>query len=364
LLGSFFQLASIISLVSVLNGCGPTGDSPLILATTWPSTERTQIEAVYRERSGDRRPVVWVVLAPGERLDSVVDRRGGVDILLGGSFSTHERLVSTGRFVMPGPFPPGYWRPVRRPKPEGHSPGIRTHLGDPRLDPDSLAAAKSLLLTEGWPTGYEGLVRATATRPPIGEQPADGSIPLVRSEAVALVQGGPNPDRAKEFIHALYMRGISPPESGAELDDAAADELLADLLGSALVDSLDELREAQAALVRFGHPAHAEASIGERPPWPPASVAKMQADPSRQPMVETLLDEIVPDPASRAWLVESWSKPKRPIDGELLAQIARAADGKLAREPRFRAWLRGEWTAWTRQLYRRVARVAGGYIPS
>ena len=43
---------------------------------------------------------------------------------------------------------------------------------------------------------------------------------------------------------------------------------------------------------------------------------------------------------------------------------AGAAEGRLAREPRFRAWLRGEWTAWTRQLYRRVARLAGGYVPS
>ena len=50
--------------------------------------------------------------------------------------------------------------------------------------------------------------------------------------------------------------------------------------------------------------------------------------------------------------------------GPCLAELAGAADGRLAREPRFRAWLRGEWTAWTRQLYRRVARLAGGYVPS
>jgi hypothetical protein len=48
----------------------------------------------------------------------------------------------------------------------------------------------------------------------------------------------------------------------------------------------------------------------------------------------------------------------------LMAEMAAAVDGRLAREPRFRAWLRSEWTAWHRQLYRRVARVAGGYVPS
>ncbi len=62
--------------------------------------------------------------------------------------------------------------------------------------------------------------------------------------------------------------------------------------------------------------------MGERPPWPPASVAKLLADPSGESLVETLLEQVAPDPESRAWLVESWSKPKRPIDGALLAEIA------------------------------------------
>ncbi len=45
----------------------------------------------------------------------------------------------------------------------------------------------------------------------------------------------------------------------------------------------------------------------------------------------------------------------------MLRELAQAEGGRLVREPRFRAWLRGEWTAWTQQLYRRVARLAGGY---
>ena len=56
--------------------------------------------------------------------------------------------------------------------------------------------------------------------------------------------------------------------------------------------------------------------------------------------------------------MRSWDSPERTIDGAWLRDLA-AAPGGLAREPRFRTWLRGEWTAWARQHYRRIAREAG-----
>ncbi len=236
--------------------------------------------------------------------------------------------------------------------------------GDLRVDPDSFALAKSTLEAEGWAKGYEELVRAAA-RPRTIDRGSDEAVrSLARSECVALVRGGPNPARAAQFLQILESQKLSQSPSSHLQQEGAADDLLADLLGAALVDSLDELREADAALVRFGHPARAEAAIGERPPWPPASIAKLRAGPNGEAMVETLLEQVAPEPEARAWLAESWSKPKRPIDGALLDELAGAADGRLVLEPRFRAWLRGEWTAWTRQLYRRVARVAGGYNPS
>jgi hypothetical protein len=40
----------------------------------------------------------------------------------------------------------------------------------------------------------------------------------------------------------------------------------------------------------------------------------------------------------------------------MLDELATAASGKLTSEPRFREWLRAEWTAWARQRYRRVVR--------
>jgi hypothetical protein len=183
-------------------------------------------------------------------------------------------------------------------------------------------------------------------------------------EAISRPEGGSNPDLSRRFLAILESRGLVEPSPPDPTIEAMADDLLADLLGAALVDAREELRDADAALRRFGHPARAEAALGERPPWPPASVAKLQASPNGGPLLETLLDQVAPDPEARAWLLESWSRPRRAVDGVLLAELAGASEGRLAREPRFRAWLRGEWTAWTRQLYRRVARLAGGYVPS
>jgi hypothetical protein len=74
-------------------------------------------------------------------------------------------------------------------------------------------------------------------------------------------------------------------------------------------------------------------------------------------LVQTLAAELAPDPAARAWLLRSWLSPTRTIDENLLAELARAADGRLVREPRFRSWLQEEWTALARQRYRRVARI-------
>ena len=362
-LGSFFPGVWLALLIPALGGCGSAGDSPLVVATTWTATERTQIEAAYHESTDDRRPIAWVILALGEKLENVIDRRGGVDILLGGPASAFGRLEVAGRLAgmnSIGPFTRGG---------KGGGPLVMTPWPDqlphdPRIDPDSFALAKSALGADGWPRGYEGLVRAAARPRTIAGGRDLAARSLARSECVAMVLAGPNSARATQFLQVLETRKLSQTPNPDWKQDARADELLADLLGAALVDALDELREADAALSRFGHPANAEAAIGERPPWPPASVAKLLADPNGPAMVETLLEQVAPDPGSRAWLAESWSRPKRPIDGALLLEIAGAADGRLALEPRFRAWLRGEWTAWTRQVYRRVARVAGGYTPS
>ncbi len=75
-------------------------------------------------------------------------------------------------------------------------------------------------------------------------------------------------------------------------------------------------------------------------------------------MLDALSREMSGDRDARFWLVESWEKQPEPIDAEWFAGMAKAAGGELARSPRFRSWLRGEWTAWARQQFRRIAREA------
>ena len=312
------------------------------------------------EATGDARPIVWVNLKPGERLARAVDRREGVDLLVGGSPSEFAQLSDSGQLVSVDPLANAPWRSflwetTKSPRSFGSNV-----FGDPRDDPGSFSRAKVVLDREGWPKGYEELVRLASVARPGFERPSS----FVRWEGIAVVKGGRNPAQCREILKALEDRKLIEAPAADAMVSATADGLLADLLGAALVDAHEELRDAEAALRRFGHPARAEASIGERPPWPPASVVKLREGSTGLALIETLAEQLAPDPTSRAWLKESWSRPKRQIDGGLLVELAGAADGRLAREPRFRAWLRGEWTAWSRQLYRRVARVAGGYVPS
>ena len=152
-------------------------------------------------------------------------------------------------------------------------------------------------------------------------------------------------------------RGTRTTGVGSEPD---FDALLAELLGATLVDAQDELWAAWEALERAGSPGPALKWLTEPPPWPPASIEKYLKREGEHAMslIETLVGELSPRPGVRAWLIRSWLAPPRAVDDDLLVEIARAADGALVHEPRFRAWLRAEWTAWARQRYRRVAKLA------
>ena len=134
--------------------------------------------------------------------------------------------------------------------------------------------------------------------------------------------------------------------------------MLADLLGATLVDAQDELRDAWEALERAGRPERAERWMTQAPPWPPASVEIILRQDASSALPETLASQLAPDADVRAWLLQSWLRPTRLIDGAWLEELAGGAGGRLVREPRFRAWLRAEWRAWARQRYRRVARLA------
>jgi hypothetical protein len=276
----------------------------------------------------------------------------------------------------------------------------RLAVDDFRTDAVALVWAQGELQGESsWPDGYAQLVRAVATARTVGRQPGSALASVERGEAtwtplplsyrtthsarwalgkaseaagkpewvegVAVVRGGRNPGLAQEFIRFLASRGRAerPP---SDRDDQAPEawELLADLLGATLVDAQDELRAAWERLDEAGHPDRAERWMTEPPPWPPASIQKMlQRDDDGAALLETLSRELAPEAELRAWLMRSWLGPARYVDGALLSELARTDEGRLARAPRLRAWLRAEWTAWARQRYRRVARLAESAVP-
>ena len=101
-----------------------------------------------------------------------------------------------------------------------------------------------------------------------------------------------------------------------------------------------------------------ESLLDEPPPWPPASIQKMRAEADGAALIDSLAGQIAPGAGDRAWLLASWADAPRPVDDALLAELRDARDGRLDANPRLRAWLRAEWTAWLEQRYRRVARRA------
>jgi hypothetical protein len=197
---------------------------------------------------------------------------------------------------------------------------------DPRGDRESLRWAMNQLTASGWREGYAGLIKTAAVRERFGR-------------AVASASRGKTDAGVSELV----------------------DRLVADLLGATLVDAQDELWTAWRALEGLSDREQALAWLLEPPPWPPASVSNyLKRDGDRaMTLIETLSDEVAPEAPARAWLLRSWLSPGRLVDQSFLSELCQAADGRLCREPRFRAWLREEWTAWARQRYRRVARWAG-----
>ena len=391
-----------------LAGCDRPEGHALVVATPWPEGDRRAIEEDYRLAAPQGVGIAWIALAPGDDPARLLPGLG-IDVVLGVPAAALDQLATAGALepVDPEATTGRPWRVARRaslglavaegsgiagPTLLGGDRSDRVALDDPRLDPVSLAWAKSRIDGPGrWGPGYAELV-ATAARsvrigpagsaamrvaggvasaaPTIGTAgsldertsliPVAGAGPVV--EGVAIVRGAPRSAEARELLTALAARGEATPvdDSISEVDPVAviADSLLADLLGSTLVDAQDELWEAEAALESTGRPPLLVGYLADSPPWPPTSVAKLQDDPARLALVDTLARELVPDAEARKWVRGSWERPSRSIDAAWLREVAGAAGGTLAAEPRFRAWLRGEWTAWARQHYRRIAREA------
>jgi hypothetical protein len=379
------------------------GGPVLRVATSWARSDREEIECELRDRAERAKSIrlIWIELPEGIPLSRLSDHLPPVDVFLGGPLAEYERLARAGTLQPLEEDAPSRWRVARRSMIDRGSPlgqgAERPALDDPRVSPVTLAWAAGVLGNANWQDGYAALVRdfghslhrpgwvaggalASSMREP-GWSPLASRGPgtsrdvgpdsrsIVYEEGVGIVRGTRHEAAARRFLEYLASRPLIPGGSSERTIDPDATDLLADLLGATLVDAQDELRAAWKLLDRGDSSVSAQAVrwLSEPPPWPPASVEKLQNRGGDRAiaMVHDLAGQIAPDPALRFWLIQSWLKPRRLFDRALLAELSRAEDGRLVREPRFRAWLRGEWTAWARQRYRRVARrVASGGTPT
>jgi hypothetical protein len=256
-------------------------------------------------------------------------------------------------------------------------------LDDPRRDPITLALLKSALGRGAWGGHYADVVRAFGNAYRVGHQSGAALASLERGEVeiapaieaevregdsvaftpstgvliegVAVLRRSVSPELASRFMQFLEEQRRAEVPTQDERDESEGDLLLAELLGAAVVDAREEIGPALEALKRTNRPELAERWLVP-PPWPPASVQKLRKTDPSGALMEALAEQVAPDLDIRFWLLESWQGPNRPLDGKVLRALAGAVDGKLVAEPRFRAWVRAEWTAWARQCYRRIVR--------
>ena len=385
-------LAPILAILLALPSCSAGGrPADLVVLTTLDPSQTARLETTFLDWLGDpagaggTTGVRWVRPRPGDDPADLLARGSRPDLLLGGPPSSFRRLDRAGLLA---PLEPGpRWRVYRR-----EPIGVATRataaalptFDDPRRSPLSLAWMESRLRSRGWSAGYRGLLKMAGRPPSVGLRDGDSMAKLSRGEAdaapaqgggvplgvkfvaeqptaswregVAIVRGGPREAAARRFVAFLESTtGLGVPADAEEEDGAP---FLTVLLGATMVDAQPELIDAERALDRSGHPPKAEGWMAP-PPWPPASITRLrEADPSGA-LVETLAEQVVPDFAARVWLTESWKRPPRPVDADLLRELATAAGGRLRDEPRLRAWLAVEWTAWARQRYRLVSRELG-----
>lgn len=383
--GPFLLMTALVA------GCIPAGDGPVVV-TNFSAADRSAIEADWRA-AGGTGTIRWVVASAGTDPTRFAGRREGIDAVLGGPPGSHERLAGLAATVAIEPDRPPHWRVARRggltwrdPRVEGE-PRLpaqsrsedRLALDDPRHDPGTFRWMADQLEPERWAEGYAGLIRLAGGLSEVGRSRGAALAALERgaadlaliddpdarpvwAEGVTVLASGGHTEEALALARFLADRLPDSRPDRAGVGNHAAEELLADLLGATLVDALPELRAAWQTLAQTGYPERASRWMTQPPPWPPASIERLRSEGKPPALRTTLAEQIAPDPDARAWLLASWSGPSRPIDGELLTDLGSAADGRLVAEPRFRAWLRGEWTAWARQRFRRVAVNARGAV--
>lgn len=391
----------------------------VVIATAWDEPAREFLARSWSRRvsdAGERVRAIWERVAPYEDPVKAIDRIAP-DILLGFSDSAIEKLAHAGRLVFraDGSIETAIVRrvplgiasrtdlveslglePIDRPRDLADPRLIdRVDLLDPREDLCAFVWNKSIFDQESGATGYAELVRIAGNSAPIPRRAAsrsirlrtgrvvaataaDGDLPAIADlafkhtrsaeilERAAIPSSVRNKIGSREFFKMLEERGAATERLDRNTLSKAClfNGLLKDLWGATLIDAGDELRRAWRDLHASGRSERVERFLIEPPPWPPASMIELArkegVKPAESRLVSTLIDQLTDDADRRAWLSENRERPQRPIDRDVLEEIVAVDGGGLVTEPRFRGWLRGEWTAWAEQRYRRTARTARG----
>ena len=276
-------------------------------------------------------------------------------------------------------------------------------LDDPRADPACLALARRRLGQGDWAAGYAELVRTAGNARPIGRGGGSARASVERGEAAvapvvlttdasAATTSGP--------IELVIVAWCTLACGGRRACARGAPSR-----GSAGVPPVPYRSARGGAGKRASIGRRESESINSWPtcsarPWstPRWSFARpgrpwrgraRRSEPMRRPGSRSLRPghRLRSSAFARATSSGPWSRPwrsssaptskcgagcssiggeggaSRSIDGALIAELANALEGRVANEPRLRAWLRAEWTAWARQRYRAAMRPAEVLIP-
>ncbi len=371
----FAFLTLTLSFLLVLAGCSPSGSDRLTIATNWPASQCEAWDGLLAALPAPIR-VRWIRVGKAEDPSAILARRNAVDLVLGGPTASYERLAAQKKLqpidaksdrnwlaIVRRATDSGFHASARKlAEPEGSlssdDPRFadRFVMVDPRRDIDSVLGSRLAASADDpakWRSEYAHLVRAASNISSISldaEPDSPGPWPALQGLGIAV--SAPHPEQARSAIKVLIERRLVESSPAPR----AGQSLVPDLLGATLVDAHSQLRSARIALTGKANVERSRSWMTEAPPWPPASITLMRLKPDGEALIVTLAGQVAPDFAARDWLLRSWNRSPKPIDGGTLDEIARAADGQLIAEPRFRAWLRSEWTAWARQRYRRVVR--------
>lgn len=332
------RLLSLMALPLFALGCGEAESADLVVATTWPAAECERIDAEFPEwlagtgEAHARPPKIRWIDIDADTSPAVIGRlRPRPDLVLGGLAAIligGEATAADRRLAVRSPAP----RPAAEP--------------DPRRSPRALNLAQSWIATDGFAPAYRRFGEWCLRPDPQGIDDGDTNADF---EMAAALPADDHDDLAASFLRFLAAnRGsiakVEPVDPG----------LLADLIGSTILDAREEWIAASRAL---GEDEAARSRLFAPPPWPPDSILRFRSRPDGAELLAQLTAELAADADSQLWLDRAWDEPGV-VDADRLNAIATAAGRRLAVHAPFRTWLRAEWTDWARRRADAIAREA------